>query len=839
MEDATFSIWVLMIILIPLNMSTHAEDKSYRMRFSIDNDSPKGYSRDGDIIIGGVLQILLLCYKAAHTFMEAPSVDVCTLPTFQYLQHFLAFVYAIEEINTSKDILPNMSLGFQLYDSCDSDSLAIMSTLNILSAGQDLIPNYSCEKTPKIAAFIGHLLSSSTYTIAQITQLYGYPLISYGAMDPVFNDRIQFPSVYRTIPNEYHQFQVILQLLMYFQWTWVGIISTDDYSNNKASEELRQQMTRKGICVEFLAVISTLKDVEKLIGVVKTSSSNVIILYITSEAFLKILHSGNFKRLPSKVWISSVNLNIITELEFKLYLSPLNGSLLILVHKKNIDGLQEFSFNAFHNVQYNPFLESFCITHFGFWHILNNDKNKTNNLWVKRLESEGTSTYTFTYTIYNAVHLLAKALHEMYTTKQSTVSGIHKLNNYMKYIHLRKPGEDLFFTTNGDVVNSFDILNWILYPNGTYEGRHVGTLLSSQQLAINTSAIVWNKYFTEIPQSLCSDRCSKGNRKSLQLGKLPCCFDCVPCSDGEIANLSGMENCIECPEEFWSNMNKTVCIRRTIEYLSYSDHLGLLLAGIAITFAVTSTSVMIIFVKHRNTPIVRANNQHLSYVLLIALTLCFMCSLLFIGHPMDVTCLLRHSLFLFVFSVAISSLLGKTVTVIIAFNAAKPGCKLKKWMGSRVSIVLTTICSLGEFLICVTWIICAPPVVEFDSKIAHDKLILQCMDISTFHFYLAISYIGLLALLSFIVAYSARQLPDNFNEAQYITFSMIVFSSVWLSFIPTYLSTKGKYTVAVEIFAILISTAGLLMCIFTPKCYVILLKPELNHKRHINITKKK
>ncbi|XP_075700718.1 vomeronasal type-2 receptor 26-like [Rhinoderma darwinii] len=739
-------------------MSTHAEDKSYRMRCSIDNDSPKGYSRDGDIIIGGVLQILLLCYKAAHTFMEAPSVDVCSVPTFQYLQHFLAFVYAIEEINTSKDILPNMSLGFQLYDSCDSDSLAIISTLNILSAGQDLIPNYSCEKTPKIAAFIGHLLSSSTYTIAQITQLYGYPLISYGAMDPVFNDRIQFPSVYRTIPNEYHQFQVILQLLLHFQWTWVGIISTDDYSNNKASEELRQQMTRKGICVEFLAIMSTSKDVEKLIGVLKTSSSNVIILYITSEAFIKILQSENFESLPSKVWISSVNLNIITDYDFKLYLSPLNGSLLISVHKKNIDGLQEFSFNAFHN-----------------------------------------------------------------------------LNNYMKYIYLRKPGEDLFFTTNGDVVNSFDILNWILYPNGTYESRHVGTLLSSQQLAINTSAIVWNQYFTEIPQSLCSDTCSKGNRKSLQLGKLPCCFDCVPCSDGEIANLSGMENCIECPEEFWSNINKTVCIRRTIEYLSYSDHLGLLLAGIAITFAVTSTSVMIIFVKHRNTPIVRANNQHLSYVLLIALTLCFMCSLLFIGHPMDLTCLLRHSLFLFVFSVAISSLLGKTITVIIAFNAAKPGCKLKKWMGSRVSIGLTTICSLGEFLICVTWIICAPPVVEFDSKIAHDKLILQCMDISTFYFYLAISYIGLLALLSFIVAYSARQLPDNFNEAQYITFSMIVFCSVWLSFIPTYLSTKGKYTLAVEIFAILISTAGLLMCIFTPKCYIILLKPELNHKRHINI----
>ncbi|CAJ0967611.1 unnamed protein product [Ranitomeya imitator] len=293
----------------------------------------------------------------------------------------------------------------------------------------------------------------------------------------------------------------------------------------------------------------------------------------------------------------------------------------------------------------------------------------------------------------------------------------------------------------------------------------------------------------------------------------------------------GMENCIKCPETFWSNTNKTICIVKTIEYLSYDDHLGLALAAIAIIFAVTSTLVMIIYVKHRNTAIVRANNQHLSYVLLIALTLSFVCSLLFIGLPTDITCLLRHSLFLFVFSVAISSVLGKTITVIFAFNAAKPGHMFIKWKGSRVSIGLTTVCCLVEFLICVTWTICTPPIVEFDSKTSHDKLILQCLDVSMFFFSLAISYVGFLALLSFFVAYSARKLPDNFNEAQHITFSMVIFCSVWLSFIPTYLSTKGKYTVAVEVFAILISTAGLLVCIFTPKCYVILLKPELNDKK--------
>ncbi|XP_077137198.1 vomeronasal type-2 receptor 26-like [Ranitomeya variabilis] len=584
-------------------------------------------------------------------------------------------------------------------------------------------------------------------------------VISYGATDPVFNDRIQFPSVYRTIPNEYHQFQVILKLLLYFNWTWIGIISTEDDSNIKAANELKQLLGYNGICVEFLVVMSMFKDVNKPFKVLKKSTSTVIILYTTSEAFIAMLQKMNIKELPSKVWISSISLNILLDLGFKKILSAFNGSLVITVHKEDID----------------------------------------------------------------------EAIRK---------SCQMQLNIYLKYVRLQTTEEDLFFTPQGDVVNSFGILNWVLYPNGTEVKRHVGTFLPLQQFAINKTAIMWNPNFTEIPQSMCSEICTHGKRKSLQMGMMPCCFDCVPCSDGEIANVSGMENCIKCPETFWSNTNKTICIVKTIEYLSYDDNLGLALAAIAIIFAVASTLVMIIYAKHRNTAIVRANNQHLSYVLLIALTLSFVCSLLFIGHPTDITCLLRHSLFLFVFSVAISSVLGKTITVIFAFNAAKPGHMFIKWKGSRVSIGLTTVCCLVEFLICVTWTICAPPIVEFDSKTSHDKLILQCLDVSMFYFSLAISYVGFLALLSFFVAYSARKLPDNFNEAQHITFSMVIFCSVWLSFIPTYLSTKGKYTVAVEVFAILISTAGLLVCIFTPKCYVILLKPELNDKKHIKITKK-
>ncbi|KAM9318711.1 LOW QUALITY PROTEIN: vomeronasal type-2 receptor 26-like [Pholidichthys leucotaenia] len=295
--------------------------------------------------------------------------------------------------------------------------------------------------------------------------------------------------------------------------------------------------------------------------------------------------------------------------------------------------------------------------------------------------------------------------------------------------------------------------------------------------------------------------------------------------------------CTICPDDFWSSPSKDHCVPKRTEFLSYQEPLGICLASVSLLGTFVCGVVLMIFIYHRNTPMVRANNSEPSFLLLVSRKFCFLCSLLFIGRPKLWTCQLRHATFGISFVVCVSCILVKTLVVLAIFKASKPGGgAILKWLEavqqntSQKQAVLFLTCV--QAAICTVWLVSSSPAPHKNIQYHNDKIVYECAVGSAIGFALLLSYIGILAILSFLLAFLARNLPDNFNEAKLITFSMLILCAVWVTFVPAYVNSPGKYADTV-VFAILASSFGLLLALFGSKCYIILMRPERNTKKSV------
>ncbi|XP_044530780.1 vomeronasal type-2 receptor 26-like [Gracilinanus agilis] len=689
-----------------------------------------------------------------------------------------------------------------------------------------------------------------------LLDLYKFPQISYGPFDSILSDKVQFPSLYQMAPKDTSLHQGVVRLMVYFEWNWVGLVVSDDMRGEKFLWEIREEMVKKGVCASFTEKIPVserthMESHETFMPRILTSSVKVIVIHGDTDSLMILRYSQPPIIGMFKLWVATSHWDIT--------MRPLH------TQGHNFHGALTFSYLTSEIPGFKTFLKTVTPSKYphdallrGFWisAFMCPDQpeypeqeicSPNASLETLPLCSFDMTMSGFSYTIYNTVYAVAWALHEIYIRRSEKRSRLNEenlephswlLHSFLKKIQFtNNAGDQVFVDEKRRSEAQYAIMNYVFFPNKTDSLVKVGQFLPKapldQDFKICEDAIVWGWWDAKVPCAVCSDSCGPGFRKTPLEGQPACCFDCTPCPEGEISSQKDVEHCTKCPEDEYPNKQRDRCLPKVVTFLNVKEPLGTTLAFMAVSFSLLTALVLGVFLKFQDTPIVKANNRTLSYTLLISLIFCFLCSLLFIGHPTTATCLLQQTVFGVVFTVAVSSILSKTIIVVLAFKSIRPGSRIRMFMHPRVSVYVVLICSGLQVIFCGIWLGTSPPFPEADTHSQYGHIILKCNEGSAFAFHCVLGYMALLALGSFLVAFLARNLPDTFNEAKFITFSMLVFCSVWASFLPTYQGTKGKAMVTVEIFSILASSAGLLGCIFIPKCYVILLKPDRNSQGQI------
>ncbi|KAM5171751.1 extracellular calcium-sensing receptor-like [Mantella aurantiaca] len=822
-------------------------------------------TQQGDIMVGFIFSLHVDASAHINTFTERPPSITCSVFQLESFQQFYAMKFAIQEVNQDPSILPNVTLGFQAYDSCDTLPMDLGSALQVLSGTKIAIPNYRCLSGIPLAAIVGPAISTHSILLAHILGLYKFNQISYFSTSYLLGDRRKFPSFFRTVPSDAFQSVGLAKLVLHFGWTWVGLLAADTDYGQQGIQLVRQELIKGGACVAFTENI-VMKDrdrnAQRIVKVIRASTVKAIVVFSTDIELIAVLDEMLRQNVTDRTFVASEAWSATRMHSIEKYSKVLAGTIGLALYSGSIPGLNTF----LHAIHPSTSVGRDWIKIFweqAFDCTFNTDRNFTDVLdstfgectGEERLENAqsgfvNVSNLNTAYNAYTAIHVVANALQDLQTS--ALQEGTFLSHQYSDIYHFKpwqllhfvknvrvslSNGREFYFDENGEPPAIYDIVNWHLSPEGAIRQVKVGSYDSAaapgQVLTVNSSLLFWASKDNQVPLSICSAGCPPGSWKAARRGEPICCFECVPCPLGEIANKTNSIDCARCPWDQWPNSQKSKCLLKTIEYLSYDDLLGTSLMVISAISSLVPNFVLKLFIKHKKSPVVKANNYHLSVLLLVTLSFCFLTSLAFIGYPQPEKCLLRQATFGLVSALCISCILAKTIMVVLVFMATKPGCGLKKWTTPRVSYIIILIGFSFQLLLCLTWLSLVPPFPQYSTQLQSIVIIVECNEGSPVAFWTMLGYLFLLATISFIVAFLARRLPDSFNEAQYITFSMLAFLSVWTSYIPASLSAQGKYTVTMEVFAILASSWAVLVCMFLPKCFIILFRPNLNSKEYI------
>ncbi|XP_018791861.1 PREDICTED: metabotropic glutamate receptor 2-like isoform X2 [Bactrocera latifrons] len=797
---------------------------------------------EGDVILGG----LMMVHSREDTVMCGPIMPQGGIQALE------AMLYTIDRINEAS-LLPNITLGAHILDDCDKDSYGLEMAVDFIKGSISNIDDaeYHCNKTQVrkvISGVVGAASSVTSIQVANLLRLFRIPQVSFFSTSPELSNKQRFEYFSRTIPSDHYQVKAMVEIVKRMGWSYVSIIYEESNYGIKAFEELEELLARHNICIavkEKLVKDSGVAEeiaydniVQKLLT--KPRARGAIIFGSDQEvrevmrAVRRNNATGAFSWIGSDGWSARNLVSDGNEPEVE-------GTLSVQPQANPVKGFEEYFLNlTVENNQRNPWFVEFWEDHFQCRYpgSLSTPYNNYNSTCTthERL-SKDTDFEDQLQFVSDAVMAFAYALRDMHRDlcggRPSLCDAMRPTKGADLLKYLRKvqfqglSGDHFRFDANGDGPARYNIIHFKQSAEGLYHWVKVGEYYEGE-LRLNMTEVQFKLLHPKPPESVCSLPCERGQAKKYVEGE-SCCWHCFNCSTYQIRHPIDETQCLTCQLGTLPDASKQLCQTIPEVYLRPESAWAIGAMAFSATGILVTLFVVGVFVRHNDTPIVRASGRELSYILLAGILMCYAVTFALVLKPTNIVCAIQRFSVGFCFTVVYAALLTKTNRIARIFKAGKQSAKRPSFISPKSQLVICSFLIFIQILINGVWMVIAPSHAMYHHPTREDNL-LVCDSYIDASYMIAFFYPIVLIVVCTVYAVLTRKIPEAFNESKHIGFTMYTTCVIWLAFVPLYFGTANHVPLRITSMSVTISLSAsvTVACLFSPKLYIILIRPERN-----------
>ncbi|EDO45773.1 predicted protein [Nematostella vectensis] len=798
------------------------------------------FHQPGNITLGVILP--------AHSQTASGECGELYLLGLGYIE---AISYAIERINNSTELLPGLSLGLDVRDYCYNPRLAMQWAYNIVANNDHnelvqrngVLSDKFTNLTDPVVAVIGTIESGSTGHIAGLFQVVNISIVSPFSTSEELSSPY-FTSFARTIPPDGEQSKAMADIIDHFNWSYVAAVAHDgSYGQHGVRALEREAYNRQTFCIAFVEFFTTSGykgKVEEIVRKIKRQTSVKVIVfwsnYYQTHAFLS---EATKQGLTDRTFLLSEAMATFGTQVIRRYSSVLGNSLAIMPHQFPDSEFEKHLKNLTPDKTRqggNPWWEEYWASEAECVESGSKECNAqiVSESGFKKLYSAYVSYVTDSvYAVANGLDKWHKSQLELNITDAKIEP--YELLKFMNNLTFRGITGTVHFKTSGDPANAYyDVMNFRRKDNNSeYYLENIGFWKkdsnSEPLLHVDDKAIQWKTTDSEVPISGCSKPCPTGTKQS-SINR--CCWECFQCPEGTISSKESSTSCKKCSKEQMSNKENTKCVDLPLQNIQWEDSTATVVLFLTAVGFLLTIIVFGVYLKQRLTPIVKGSNEELSYLLLFIISLSLFLPILHLFHPTPAVCYLLQPWRYLTCTACVSILFLKTNRLVNVFYTEPVPHWFKAYiLGRKGQLVVVLSLNVIQFILSSLWLILDPPHVHKDITFQKHVFVF-CMPYksSTGLIIRAVmfGYFVFMSLLCILYAFKARKLPDNFNEARYIGFSLYVLLLSWITYYPVDSALEGFYITIVACATGLMIAFGVLGCMFFPKIFIMLVYPERN-----------